>query len=267
MSTTKPAVWLKINCKPTVKTNCLYQNHLIRTKYVTFFTLIQQTQSHHLTILSICVLPFSVEEIQSAAVPPKFVKKIQKVEVTEGHPARFDCKVTGSPRPEIKWYLEGKEIASSPYMRITDSPDGTSSLVIQEVFADDSGRFTVKASNPAGEVTCSTLLVVEGKFSKFVHVELLNRKKCCQQSRDFWINTRLITFCAILINQESLVFIIFQSKPFGRWMRAYFTCWNFDKNTPIKNLKYGCTRPVCSVFERVRAPKHFQSTFGRRLFF
>ncbi len=119
----------------------------------------------------------SVEEIQSAAVPPKFVKKIQKVEVTEGHPARFDCKVTGSPRPEIKWYLEGKEIASSPYMRITDSPDGTSSLVIQEVFADDSGRFTVKASNPAGEVTCSTLLVVEGDTKTVVDIEEVTVEK------------------------------------------------------------------------------------------
>ena len=105
---------------------------------------------------------FSVEEIESAAVPPKFIKKITPIEVLEGNPARFDCKVTGSPRPEIKWYREEEEIVSSPYMRIQSSPDGSSSMIIQEVFADDSGRFTVKASNPAGEVQSSAHLVVQG---------------------------------------------------------------------------------------------------------
>ena len=95
-------------------------------------------------------------------MPPKFIKKITPIEVLEGNPARFDCKVTGSPRPEIKWYREEEEIVSSPYMRIQSSPDGSSSMIIQEVFADDSGRFTVRASNPAGEVQSSAHLVVQG---------------------------------------------------------------------------------------------------------
>ena len=106
-----------------------------------------------------------VEEIKSAAefaVSPKFLKKLVNLEVAEGGPARFECKVVGSPRPEVRWFLEGREIQSMPHKRITTRPDGTCTLEIQQVFADDSGRISITAMNPAGQVTCSSQLLVEG---------------------------------------------------------------------------------------------------------
>ena len=146
------------------------------------------------------IILFSVEEIESAAVPPKFIKKITRIEVLEGNPARFDCKVTGSPRPEIKWFREDEEIESSPYMRIQSSPDGSSSLIIQEVFADDTGRFTVKASNPAGEVQSSAHLVVQGS-----HVcAWISLWSLCRMSTDFCQSVFLsVSLCVAEENEAS----------------------------------------------------------------
>lgn len=127
-----------------------------------FRILLDQSDSYFPLVLS---FPSVVEEIRSAAeqaIAPKFVKKIANMEVPEGSQARFECKVLGSPRPEVKWYKDNKEIQSNQYTSITTTPDGGSVLHFQKVFADDTGRVTVVASNTAGTKDMAADLVVQG---------------------------------------------------------------------------------------------------------
>ncbi|XP_041477901.1 uncharacterized protein LOC121425834 isoform X6 [Lytechinus variegatus] len=122
------------------------------------------------------ILNVQVEEIESAAefaVPPKFLKKIVNLEVAEGSPARFECKVVGSPRPEVQWFHEGRLIQSMPHKRVSTGSDGTSTLYIPQVLADDSGRISVTASNPAGQVTCSSQLLVEGMMPVMMQIMMM----------------------------------------------------------------------------------------------
>ena len=44
---------------------------------------------------------------------PKFLEKLQDVEVTEGKKAVIDCVVTGEPIPDIDWTFEGKPLKES----------------------------------------------------------------------------------------------------------------------------------------------------------
>lgn len=41
---------------------------------------------------------------------PLFTRKLEALEATEGRSAQFDCKVSGSPPPEVNWTHCGKII-------------------------------------------------------------------------------------------------------------------------------------------------------------
>ena len=41
-----------------------------------------------------------------AAIIPEFQEGLKKAHVVEGRNARFECEVTGTPRPDVSWYVE-----------------------------------------------------------------------------------------------------------------------------------------------------------------
>lgn len=90
------------------------------------------------------------------------------MDVPEGSQAKFECRVQGSPRPEVKWYKDNKEIQSNQYTSIVTTPDGGSVLHFQKVFADDMGRVTVVATNTAGATTMSADLGVQGIIASII---------------------------------------------------------------------------------------------------
>jgi hypothetical protein len=58
--------------------------------------------------LDVTTLYFTVkpEEVEFAA--PKFIVEIQTVEATIGESAKFTCKATGQPKPQILWFKKTK---------------------------------------------------------------------------------------------------------------------------------------------------------------
>ncbi len=95
------------------------------------------------------------------AVAPKFIERLQTKEAREGQSVRFSVRVEGKPQPEVTWFREGAKIVSSPDFEIRQDGD-TFSLVIPEVFFEDSGKFTAVAENNAGQAVCTAELLVEG---------------------------------------------------------------------------------------------------------
>ncbi|XP_060118705.1 myosin light chain kinase, smooth muscle isoform X1 [Heteronotia binoei] len=92
---------------------------------------------------------------------PYFSKTIQDIEVVEGSAARFDCKIEGYPDPEAIWYKDDQSIKESRHFQIDYDEDGNCSLTISEVCGDDDAKYTCKAVNSLGEVTCTAELLVE----------------------------------------------------------------------------------------------------------
>jgi len=93
-------------------------------------------------------------------VAPQFTEKLHSQRVREGGSAKFVARVSGNPPPEVTWYREGLKITSSPDFIISSQGD-LHSLSISEVFREDAGKFTARASNAVGQVQCVADLIVE----------------------------------------------------------------------------------------------------------
>ncbi|KAM4636377.1 myopalladin isoform 1-T2 [Discoglossus pictus] len=100
---------------------------------------------------------------------PVFTKTLQNLTSSEGQLVVFESRVKGSPSPKVEWYREGTLIEDSPDFRILQKkprsmaePEEICTLVIAEVFSEDSGMFTCTASNKYGTTSSTSCLNVKG---------------------------------------------------------------------------------------------------------
>ncbi|CAF3405101.1 unnamed protein product [Rotaria sp. Silwood1] len=101
----------------------------------------------------------SLKVIHSMQVP-EFVRGFSNLTTYEGEQVRFEVEVRGDPLPTISWYRDGELIRDSPDFQIF-TEQNRSLFYISEVFMEDQGLFTCKASNSAGSSDCSARLIVE----------------------------------------------------------------------------------------------------------
>ncbi|XP_046514048.1 myosin light chain kinase, smooth muscle isoform X4 [Equus quagga] len=96
---------------------------------------------------------------------PTFESKPQSQEVSEDQTVKFRCEVSGIPKPEVTWFLEG-----APVRRQEDTievyEDGRSHyLCLLRAQVKDSGSYSCTASNVRGQVSCDWTLLVKKKKS------------------------------------------------------------------------------------------------------
>lgn len=90
---------------------------------------------------------------------------------------QFECQVEGIPRPQITWFRQTAIIKPSPDFQMFYDDDNVATLIIKEVFPEDSGNFTVVAKNTCGFASSTTELTVEMPGSDHVSdVTILSRK-------------------------------------------------------------------------------------------
>ncbi|KAL2083631.1 hypothetical protein ACEWY4_021404 [Coilia grayii] len=99
---------------------------------------------------------------------PVFTKSLQDLLALEGQLVVLECRVKGVPSPKVEWYREGTLIEDSPDFRILQKKprsmaesEEICTLVIAEVFPEDSGTFTCTASNKYGTVSSIAALKVK----------------------------------------------------------------------------------------------------------
>ncbi|KAJ0005748.1 hypothetical protein NQD34_015642 [Periophthalmus magnuspinnatus] len=100
--------------------------------------------------------------VTAETAPPNFLQRLQSSTVRQGSHVRLDVRVTGIPSPVVKFYREGAEIQSSADFRILQEGD-LYSLLIAEAFPEDSGTYSVSATNSSGRATCTAELLVQGE--------------------------------------------------------------------------------------------------------
>ncbi|KAI3363020.1 hypothetical protein L3Q82_011677 [Scortum barcoo] len=106
---------------------------------------------------------------QPVMAAPVFTKSLQELLASEGQLVVLECRVKGLPSPRVDWYREGKIIEDSPDFRILQKKE-ICTLVIAEVFPEDSGMFTCTASNKYGTVSSTAALRVKGNGSNSNYV-------------------------------------------------------------------------------------------------
>lgn len=126
----------------------------------------QQSIPENLNGSSSYLQNFDVRPIMAA---PVFTKNLQDVLALESQLVVLECRVKGIPSPKVDWYREGTLIEDSPDFRILQKKprsmaesEEICTLVIAEVFPEDSGSFTCTASNKYGTVSSIAVLRVKG---------------------------------------------------------------------------------------------------------
>uniref|UniRef100_A0A182NH79 Ig-like domain-containing protein n=1 Tax=Anopheles dirus TaxID=7168 RepID=A0A182NH79_9DIPT len=112
-----------------------------------------------LTDKSISTLEEYAEPIEYA---PQIVKQLPTtVHSQERELTKLEVKVRAQPRPQVRWLKAGEEIVPSEEFQIENFDDGTSILIINDIYPDDSGEITFEAHNALGVAITTTELVVE----------------------------------------------------------------------------------------------------------
>ncbi|XP_048864175.1 myopalladin isoform X2 [Brienomyrus brachyistius] len=100
---------------------------------------------------------------------PVFTKNLQDIIASEGQLVVLECRVKGIPSPQVEWCREGTTVDDSPDFRILQKKprfmaesEEICTLVIAEVFPEDSGTFTCTAKNKYGSVSSVAYLQVKG---------------------------------------------------------------------------------------------------------
>lgn len=93
--------------------------------------------------------------------PPVFIQHLTNCEIIENSAARFECKVSGNPEPEVEWYKDGRLLKESKQLTFLYDDNDNCKLIITKGTAADAGEYTVVAENPHGKVSSSARLVID----------------------------------------------------------------------------------------------------------
>ncbi|XP_049888815.1 obscurin [Epinephelus moara] len=103
--------------------------------------------------------------------PPDFDEILANCTAELGQTVKLACKATGVPKPTITWYKDGRTVEADPHHIIIEDPDGSCTLILDNMTADDSGQYMCFATSSAGNA--STL----GKITVQVPPRFVNKMR------------------------------------------------------------------------------------------
>ncbi|XP_051260277.1 obscurin isoform X12 [Dicentrarchus labrax] len=103
--------------------------------------------------------------------PPDFDEILANCTAELGQTVKLACKATGVPKPTITWYKDGRAVEADPHHIIIEDPDGSCTLILDNMTADDSGQYMCFATSSAGNA--STL----GKITVQVPPRFVNKMR------------------------------------------------------------------------------------------
>lgn len=108
---------------------------------------------------------------------PTIIENLKENIVQEGQAAKFKCRISGTPTPEIKWLKDDKPIKPSKYFRMSSTGDSFA-LHISESFPEDEGTYKCVATNKAGSLSLSAPLKVTAPQAQGKAAQLSPMKDC-----------------------------------------------------------------------------------------
>ncbi|KAA0704500.1 Obscurin [Triplophysa tibetana] len=78
-----------------------------------------------------------------------------------GQTVKLACKVTGVPKPQVTWYKDGRPVKADPHHIIIEDPDGSCTLILDNMTADDSGQYMCFATSSAGNASTLGKITVQ----------------------------------------------------------------------------------------------------------
>ncbi|XP_062424693.1 obscurin isoform X1 [Rhea pennata] len=94
-------------------------------------------------------------------IPPDFEEELADCTAELGETVKLACKVTGAPKPSVCWYKDGKPVEVDPHHIIIEDPDGSCTLILDNLAGSDSGQYMCFASSPAGSTSTLGKILVQ----------------------------------------------------------------------------------------------------------
>uniref|UniRef100_A0A8C5TV93 Obscurin n=1 Tax=Malurus cyaneus samueli TaxID=2593467 RepID=A0A8C5TV93_9PASS len=94
-------------------------------------------------------------------IPPDFEEELADCTAELGETVKLACKVTGAPKPSISWYKDGKPVEVDPHHIIIEDPDGSCTLILDNLTGADTGQYLCFASSPAGNASTLGKILVQ----------------------------------------------------------------------------------------------------------
>ncbi|KFO74195.1 Obscurin, partial [Cuculus canorus] len=94
-------------------------------------------------------------------IPPDFEEELADCTAELGETVKLACKVTGVPKPSVCWYKDGKPVEVDPHHIIIEDPDGSCTLILDNLTGVDSGQYMCFASSPAGNASTLGKILVQ----------------------------------------------------------------------------------------------------------
>lgn len=76
---------------------------------------------------------------------------------------RMECKVTGKPMPQVKWFKGWSPLYDSDRVKILWEDPDHSTMFMTSAITRDSGLYSVTATNFVGNASCSANLSIESE--------------------------------------------------------------------------------------------------------
>ncbi|XP_017774924.1 PREDICTED: muscle M-line assembly protein unc-89 isoform X2 [Nicrophorus vespilloides] len=113
----------------------------------------------------------TIKEPEPSTEKPQFITGLTDGHVEHGGEISLMVRADGLPRPEIKWFLNNKEIVDVPELQFATTSDRqiTSTMTIINYGENDSGLYKVTATNVVGDAETSakvTMLQTPPSFAK-----------------------------------------------------------------------------------------------------
>lgn len=85
--------------------------------------------------------------------------------VVVGKPLNLQAQVDGRPLPDVEWFKDGVPLKPSEHVKFGIKPDGTITLEIKQARPEDTGKYELRATCPAGKFVTASDVVVGGNYN------------------------------------------------------------------------------------------------------
>ncbi|XP_037831939.1 myosin light chain kinase, smooth muscle isoform X2 [Kryptolebias marmoratus] len=99
-------------------------------------------------------------EVTAAGQAPRFISRLRDMKVMDGSRVTMMVELSGDPPPQVIWLHDGQEVTESDDFHFLRE-DNRCTLLIQEVFPEDTGTYSCRAWNQHGEDQTRAQLTVE----------------------------------------------------------------------------------------------------------
>lgn len=82
-----------------------------------------------------------------------------------GQVVKLDVDVKGEPPPTIKWIFKGKELETTPKLKI-ENEDYNTKIMIKDTTRADSGKYTITAENINGRDEADVEINILGELDR-----------------------------------------------------------------------------------------------------